>query len=297
MQAKLLQWFEEHQRPLPWRQKPKPYHILVSETMLQQTTVTSVIPYYHRFMERFPTLSSLASASEPDVVEYWAGLGYYSRARNLLKVAKEIKKLKKFPRSYLELIRLPGLGPYTSRAISSIAFKESVGVLDGNVIRVLSRLYNLEMEWWKSAGRRVLQDLSDRAVCGVDSSCMNQAMMELGSTICTAQSPTCLICPLLDECQSQKAGRERSLPLSRPRKKREVWIWKPLLYKRRNEIGFVKNNYAPFLKGQLMLPGSAKKQQKNPKNMTSVIASPITIFIFKRKKMNETLKRKIKMPI
>ena len=136
-----------------------------------------------------------------------------------MKIAKEIRKRKRFPRSYLELIRLPGLGPYTSRAISSIAFKESVGVLDGNVIRVLSRLYDLEIEWWKSAERKVLQDLSDRAVCGVDSSRMNQAMMELGSIICTSQSPACLICPLLDECQSEKTGRERSLPSVGPGKK------------------------------------------------------------------------------
>ena len=266
MQAKLLQWFERYERPLPWRQNPKPYHVLVSENMLQQTTVTSVKPYYQRFMKRFPSLKSLAEANEADVLECWAGLGYYSRARNLRKTAQEIHKLGRFPRSYLKLITLPGLGPYAARAISSIAFKESVGVLDGNVIRILCRLYNLEIPWWKSSERAFLQELADKAVQGVDSSRMNQAMMELGSTLCTARSPSCLICPLLDDCQSLRAGRASSLPLSRPRREREIWVWKPVLYKHRGKIGFVKNDYAPFLKGQLLLPGSVQRQNEKPKH-------------------------------
>ena len=296
MQTKLLNWFKENQRPLPWRKNSKPYPILISETMLQQTTVTSVIPYYNRFIRRFPSLKALASASEPDVIEHWAGLGYYSRAQNLLKTARQIYKMKNFPRSFSELMDLPGLGPYTSRAISSISFKEPVGVLDGNVIRVLCRLYNLEIPWWKSAQRQSLQELADQAVQGVDSSQMNQAMMELGSTICTSQSPTCFICPLLGECQSQKAGREKNLPLSRPKKKREVWVWKPLIYKRRhNEIGFIKNDYAPFLKRQLVLPGSAHKQQQKPKEYD--FRHSIThhdIYIQTQKKITKKTKLRLK---
>ena len=265
MQMKLLKWFEVYQRPLPWRgSNPNPYQVLVSENMLQQTRVASAQPYYRRFIRRFPTIKSLAEASEADVLGYWAGLGYYSRARNLRKAAQQIHKLGRFPETYSELITLPGLGPYSARAISSIAFKESVGVLDGNVIRILSRLYDLEIPWWKSAERAILQDLADKAVQGVDSSRMNQAMMELGSTLCISKSPACLICPILDECQSQKRGYHLSLPLKRPRKEREIWVWKPTLYKRRDEIGFVKNDYAPFLKGQLFLPGSAHKGRKKP---------------------------------
>ena len=297
MQENLLKWFEKHQRPLPWRKDPKPYHILVSENMLQQTTVTSVKPYYQRFMKRFPTLKSLAVSSEADVLEYWAGLGYYSRARNLRKAAQEIYKHKSFPRSHSELITLPGVGPYTARAISSIAFKESVGVLDGNVIRILCRLYDLNIPWWKSAERAALQELADKAVQGVDSSCMNQAMMELGSTVCTPQSPTCLICPLLKECQAQKVGHHKSLPLSRPKKEREIWIWKPLLYRHRNKIGFIKNDYAPFLKGQLFLPGSAYKKKKKPKHYD--FRHSIThhdIYIQIQKKMKR-LNIQSKMPI
>ena len=294
MKNKLLKWFEEDQRPLPWRKGCKPYHILISEVMLQQTTVASVVPYYKRFIKRFPTLRLLASASEPDVIEYWAGLGYYSRARNLLKTVKEIRRLKRFPRSYLELMSLPGLGPYTSRAVSSIAFGESVGVLDGNVIRVLCRLYNLEIQWWKSAERKTLQDLADQAVQGVDSSRMNQAMMELGSTICMSQSPSCLICPLLGECQSQKAGNEKSLPLSRPKRKREIWVWRPLIYKRRNEIGFVKNDYAPFLNGQLVLPGSAQRQQCKPKKYDFRHSITHHDIYIQTQKINKTLKGRLK---
>ena len=266
MKEALTEWFTRHQRPLPWRKKsPHPYEVLISETMLQQTTVTSVISYYRSFIKRFPSLRSLALASEKEVFEYWTGLGYYSRARNLLKTAQEIHKLRRFPRSYSELIKFPGLGPYTSRAISSIAFKEPVGVLDGNVIRVLCRLYNLAIPWWKSAYRKMLQDLADQAVQGTNSAVMNQALMELGSTICQPHSPSCLICPLLKECQAQRAGQQRQLPLKRPRRNREIWVWKPLLYQRQNKIGFVVNNYAPFLQGQLIFPGSAQKQSKKPK--------------------------------
>ena len=263
--------------------------------MLQQTTVTSVIPYYNRFMKHFPTLNSLASAPEPDVIEHWAGLGYYSRARNLLKTAKEIRRLKKFPSSHSELIKLPGLGPYTSRAISSIAFKEPVGVLDGNVIRILCRLYNLKILWWRSAEKRFLQELADRAVQGVNSSRMNEAMMELGSTLCTPQSPSCLLCPLLGDCQSQKAGNESHLPLNRPKRKREIWIWKPRIYKRRNEIGFVKNDYAPFLSGQLVLPGSVQRQQQKPKKYDFRHSITHHDIYIQMQEINDKMKRQLKI--
>ena len=264
MKTKLLSWFEENQRALPWRQHSSPYGILVSEAMLQQTTVTAVIPYYKNFMHRFPTIHHLASASEEDVLASWAGLGYYRRARYLWSAAKKISSLKEFPRSHSELIEFPGLGPYTARAISSIAFKEPVGVLDGNVIRILCRLFHLKISWWKSAEQKLLQGLSDNAVQGVDSSSMNQAMMELGATICTPQSPACFLCPLLRFCKSQKVGAEFSLPLAKPRREREIWLWKPQLYRCGNEIGFVKNDYAPFLKGQWIFPGSASRQKIKP---------------------------------
>src|SRR5690606_28771755 len=136
----LLRWYAENRRDLPWRKGRDPYRVWISEVMLQQTTVRAVIPYYERFMERFPTVAALAAAPEEQVLNSWAGLGYYSRARNLHRAAKALAELKGFPKTHMELAKLPGFGEYTSRAVSSIAFGEPVGAVDGNLIRVISRL-------------------------------------------------------------------------------------------------------------------------------------------------------------
>ena len=259
----LIQWYRGVKRELPWRKDRNPYRIWVSEVMLQQTTVAAVVPYYERFMKRFPNLKALATASTEDVLEHWAGLGYYSRARNLHKAAQALHE-KGFPKTYRELIELPGFGPYTSRAVASLAFDEKTGVLDGNVIRVLSRNYGLAIEWWKPMGRDTLQAISDRLAQTDAPADLNQGLMELGATICTPQSPACLLCPWSKNCSARNDRRIQELPLKKPRREREIWHWKPSIVTRKDEILLVPNDYAPFLKGHWILPGSVERLDKAP---------------------------------
>lgn len=262
----LLNWFHAHQRPLPWRANRDPYRIWISETMLQQTTTEAVKPFFERFLKAFPTLNDLAKAPLEKVISQWAGLGYYSRARNLHKAAIALAQLETFPQSWSELIEYSGFGPYTSRAVSSIAFGEPVGVLDGNVIRVFSRWLNRPIEWWKPAGRKILQDEVDRFVSPGPSNELNQALMELGATICLPQNPKCLICPVFDSCKARKADTIAELPLRKPKREGEMWQWTPHIQIKKNLIRIVKNDYAPFLKGQWFLPGDAKLTKKKPKD-------------------------------
>jgi A/G-specific adenine glycosylase len=266
-EAKALEsWFQENSRPLPWRKSQNPYRIWVSEVMLQQTTVKAVIPYYKRFMKRFPTLKSLAEARIEDIYEMWAGLGYYSRARNLHKAAQEIHQLKKFPKNHTELLKLSGFGDYTARAVASQAYLEPVGVVDGNVIRVLCRRYGLAVEHWKNKEKKALQELADQyATLGCPSS-INQGFMELGATICIPHNPTCLLCPLKKNCVALKEDRISELPLKKPKREMEIWQWNVDLIEDRGRIAFITNEYAPFLKKQLILPGKAQKKKVAPKN-------------------------------
>lgn len=286
-------WYTENQRQLPWRESRDAYRIWISEVMLQQTTVVAVIPYYERFLKRFPTLKSLGTAPLEDVLEMWAGLGYYSRARNLHKSAQALLALKKFPQTAAELLELPGFGPYTSRAVSSLAFGESVGVLDGNVIRVLSRVFGLKLEWWKTKEREELQVLADGLAQAEDPYLINQGLMELGATVCTPQSPICMMCPWNKECVARDENKIAELPLKKPRKAFEVWVWTPEVYVQKDKVALVKNDYAPFLKGQMLFPGSAKKMSQKPKkydlkhgithhDIYIQVASPITLSATKK---------------
>lgn len=281
LNKQLVHWYRAHRRDLPWRQNQDPYRIWISEVMLQQTTVTAVIPYFEKFVGRFPTVQDLASADLDEVLSYWAGLGYYSRARNLHKSAQALSQLKPdskgrvFPKTYAQLIELPGFGPYTARAVSSLAFEEPVGVLDGNVIRVLSRLYDLNLEWWKPAARERLQVLADQiAVASASNAAkpseLNQALMELGATVCTPKSPSCLICPWLKSCASVKAGTVAERPRPKPRRELEVWVWRPQVLvkkiKRQDHVWLEPNDYAPFLKGQWLFPGEVVLSKSKPKS-------------------------------
>ncbi|MFN8943830.1 MAG: A/G-specific adenine glycosylase, partial [Pseudobdellovibrionaceae bacterium] len=155
----LKTWYLQNQRPLPWRKNQNPYAVWISEVMLQQTTVQAVIPFYERFLKRFPTVKSLADASLDDVYSYWSGLGYYSRARNIHSAAQIIAQ-NGFPQSYQQLMFLPGFGPYTARAVSSISFQENVGVVDGNVIRVISRVFGRNDDWWQNKQRDEYQKIA-----------------------------------------------------------------------------------------------------------------------------------------
>ena len=260
----LLQWYKKNKRDLPWRANKDPYSIWLSEVMLQQTTVVAVIPYYEKFLKKFPTVKDLAKASEHDVLEAWAGLGYYSRARNLHKAAKALAK-NGFPQTAAELLELPGFGPYTSRAVASIAFGEKVGVLDGNVIRVLSRRYGLKLEWWNNNARQELQNLSDQLASLGQADEINQGLMELGATVCTPQKVMCMLCPWSADCVAREKDCVDVLPLKKPRKESEVWIWKPLVAIKNQKVALIKNDYAPFLKGQMIFPGEISQEKNKPK--------------------------------
>jgi len=264
----LMSWYQENARRLPWRLNQDPYRIWISEVMLQQTTVQAVIPFYERFMARFPDVRALAKASLEEVFELWAGLGYYSRARNLHKAATQFAQTG-FPKMYSELILYPGLGPYTARAVASIAFNEPVGVLDGNVIRVLSRYYGLRKLWWIPKVREELQDIADGLAQKAEPRTVNQAMMELGATICTPQNPICLLCPLNQTCIAREKNLISQLPLKKPRKKFEIWIWKPQIVIQKQKVALIQNDYAPFLKGQYIFPGEIKRASEKPKKFTA----------------------------
>ena len=262
--GKLLKWYQENKRDLPWRRSKDPYRIWISEVMLQQTTVAAVIPFYDRFLKKFPSVKALAKASEPEVLEAWAGLGYYSRARNLHKAAKLIAQ-KGFPRTAAALLELPGFGPYTSRAVASIAHGENVGVLDGNVIRVLSRMYGKKTEWWNTKARDELQKMSDEFAKIGSADEINQGLMELGATICTPQKVNCLLCPWNATCIARENNWIEILPLKRPRRESEVWVWQPEVRIKDNKVALVQNNYAPFLKGQWIFPGKVLTSKDKPK--------------------------------
>jgi A/G-specific adenine glycosylase len=218
----LLGWFRQFQRDLPWRRTRDPYRIWLSEIMLQQTRVAAVIPYYERFVNRFPDAHALAEAPEEEVLRMWSGLGYYSRARNLQKAAKQIvaKHTCQFPTQLDDALALPGIGKYTAAAILSIAFGEKLAVLDGNVARVLARLGAIRGDLRESRRWQALQKVADEYLDGQSPGDWNQAMMELGATRCTPKSPQCLICPVAQFCEGRKLGIAESLP--EKRKKRAI---------------------------------------------------------------------------
>ena len=258
-QKKLLFWFEKNKRTLPWRNTRNPYAIWISEVMLQQTTSKAVIPYYKKFLQKFPDISSLARAKKSELFLLWAGLGYYKRVEKLILSAKQLQKKGVFPKTYTELLQFPGFGPYIARAVSSLAFEEPVGVLDGNVIRFLSRFHALPLKHWTAEGRAQLQCLSDLWVKNQKPSVMNQALMEMGSLVCRSKNPLCLLCPLTQGCLAYKKNMQASLPLTKTKSLPEFWHWKPEKIKKGNRLAFVENTNLPFLKGHLLFPGGAKR--------------------------------------
>lgn len=213
--TELLRWYEREKRDLPWRRSRNPYQIWVSEIMLQQTRVDTVIPYFERFMERFPTVSELAAAPEADVLKAWEGLGYYSRARNLQAAARQVAELHggEVPREKQAVASLRGVGPYTAGAILSIAFDQPEPAVDGNVMRVLSRYYNLDDDIAKPAARVGMERLAASLIPEGQAASFNQALMELGALVCTPRSPGCLGCPVSERCAGRLAGREQDLPI------------------------------------------------------------------------------------
>ena len=217
--AKLLDWYGAHHRDLPWRRTRDPYRIWVSEIMLQQTRAEAAIPYYQRFLDRFPSVAALAAASAEEVLASWSGLGYYSRARNLHRAARLMNGV--FPRTYQAIRDLPGVGDYTAAAIASIAFRLPYAALDGNVIRVVARLTNDAADIGASRTRARFRAIAQHHLDTLDrrrAGAFNQAMMELGATVCLPRAPRCGICPLAAVCEARGAGRQAQLPVKLPRR-------------------------------------------------------------------------------
>ncbi len=273
----LDKWYNLQARDLPWRESksPDPYKVWISEIMLQQTTTKVVAGYFKRFTTKWPTVNKLAKAEIEDVYEMWQGLGYYSRARNILKTAKIVSAdyKGKFPYSYKELMDLPGIGPYTSRAISSICFNEKVGVVDGNVLRVHNRLIGEKVEWWNKDFHNLTQVFSDELCKYENPSHMNQALMDLGATVCTPKKVACLVCPLKKLCNSYKAQNQNEIPLPKPRKESQTWVYQVLKKpkttqsKKRNTGYILASNEtgSPILKGKPLPAGKFKKTKVKPK--------------------------------
>lgn len=213
--TELLEWYERSKRDLPWRRHRDPYYIWVSEIMLQQTRVDTVIPYFHRFIERFPTIRDLAEAPEEDVLKCWEGLGYYSRARNLQAAARQVVERHGgvVPDNKADVSALKGVGPYTAGAIMSIAFNRPEPAVDGNVMRVLSRYFLIEEDIMKTGTRTLMEDLAAELIPEGRAADFNQALMELGALVCTPKSPQCLICPVMARCAGRLAGAEERLPV------------------------------------------------------------------------------------
>jgi A/G-specific adenine glycosylase len=205
-------WFLLHQRPLPWRQSYDPYQVWVSEVMLQQTRMEVVLPYFERFLARFPTLDALGRAGEDEVLSAWSGLGYYRRAKMLRAGAAHVVEQHggTVPRDVAALLTIPGIGRYTAGAIASIAFEERAPIVDGNVARVLSRVFALDGDAWPHATALVQVSGSSRD--------LNQGLMELGALVCTPRNPACLLCPLHSRCVALNTGRVDAFPPPRPKK-------------------------------------------------------------------------------
>jgi A/G-specific adenine glycosylase len=273
LSARLLSWYDRHARAMPWRVppqdraagiRPDPYRVWLSEVMLQQTTVAAVKDYFHRFTARWPTVNDLAAAEDAQVMGEWAGLGYYARARNLLKCARAVASDHggRFPATRDALLALPGIGPYTASAIAAIAFDEPATVVDGNVERVIARLHLVETPL--PAAKPELTALAARLTPASRPGDYAQAIMDLGATICTPRSPACGICPWSDACRARARGVQAELPRKTPKPDKPIrrgtlWLGHgdgAILLERRPEKG--------LLGGMLGFPGDGWDGQGGP---------------------------------
>ena len=256
--ASLEKWFAKVKRPMPWRRRPSPYVCWLSEIMMQQTTYAAVLPYYERFLERFPSVTDLARAEESEVLKVWEGLGYYARARNLLKAARQIVVNGKavWPKSSDEWMLIPGVGPYTAAALSSVLSGERVPVVDGNVARVFARVWKLTDDFSKLPAREKLAERlrPELIKCRVPGD-FNQAMMELGALVCTPKSPDCERCPLSKICAANQDGDWADYPVKKGKKDLPVrTVTAVLIRDAKGRVLLVQNREGGLLKGLWELP-------------------------------------------
>jgi A/G-specific adenine glycosylase len=255
LQLDLPKWFLKSKRDLPFRRTKDPYSIWISEIMAQQTQIDTLIPYYNQFIETFPNISSLASASEDAVIKAWEGLGYYSRARNLHQAAKIIVSDYKgiIPHTFAELVKLPGIGPYTGGAIASIAFNEQISAVDGNVLRVISRYCNSFDDIGDAKTKKRMTQWIE-TILPKASGDFNEGLMELGAMICTPQNPKCLICPIRSGCGSLAAGTTEQLPVKKKKQKQLTKKMEVGIVRQNAEVLFVRRPKSGLLSGMWSFP-------------------------------------------
>lgn len=262
----LIPWFEIHQRELPWRHNRTPYRVWISELMLQQTRVSQATPYYVRFMRRFPSLKKLAEANLEDVLKVWEGLGYYSRARNMHKAANVIRDQYggRFPRDPQHIATLPGIGPYTTAAISSLAFNLNLAVVDGNVIRVLSRLLAIKSDIGLQSSKIEFQSIADALLIKGRAGIFNEAMMELGATVCLPQNPDCSNCPMKKVCIAYREQSPTQYPIKQKKKKIPHIVVGAAVVKNKNETVLVAQRREDQMLGGLWeFPGGKKEPNES----------------------------------
>ncbi|MBS4175164.1 A/G-specific adenine glycosylase [Bacillus sp. FJAT-49736] len=269
-QDDLIHWFEKEQRDLPWRKNQDPYKIWVSEIMLQQTKVDTVIPYFLNFIDQFPSIEALAEADEEKVLKAWEGLGYYSRVRNLHTAVKEVraKYNSKVPDDPKEIAALKGIGPYTAGAILSIAYGKPEPAVDGNVMRVFSRILSIWEDIAKPSARKIFEEAVRRLISEENPSYFNQALMELGALICTPTSPSCLLCPVREHCAAFEEGTQSQLPVkTRKKTMKHVALIAGLLTDKDGKILIHKRPSKGLLADLWEFPNTEKSQVYRPRKI------------------------------
>lgn len=258
---RIVEWFRRDHRPMPWRKEPTAYNVWISEIMLQQTRVATVIPYFDRFVARFPDVRSLAAARMESVLLEWEGLGYYSRARHLHEAARRVvlRHGGEIPRSSRELLQLPGIGAYTAAAIASIAFGEPIPAVDGNVLRVMARFWGLDTPIQDGATMETVRKRLLPLIRLVDPSCFNQALMETGALVCTPRQPKCGECMLAGACVAFRTGRTEELPARRTRKKLPHHDMVAGVVRKRGRVLIVRREGVRLLEGLWEFPNGRNR--------------------------------------
>ena len=264
----LLDWYSRHARELPWRtgpaaraagERPDPYHVWLSEIMMQQTTIPHGTPYFLKFLGRWPTIEKLASAKDEEVMAAWAGLGYYARARNLLKCAREIATRGSFPETEAELRKLPGIGPYTAGAIAALAFGQSAAAVDGNVERVFSRLLAMTGDWKEEKKR--IASLVRELVPADRPGAFAEALMDLGATLCTPTKPNCMLCPLSSLCAGRASGEPERFPIKPAKTPKPQRRGRAFILLDKGDVWLTRLPPKGLLGGMLALPSDGWREE------------------------------------
>ena len=252
----IAEWYLHHHRQLPFRETKDPYRIWISEIMAQQTQIQQLLPYYKRWMEKWPSILHLSQATIEEVNKIWEGLGYYSRARNILKTSQILFEQYEgqFPQIYEEIIKLPGIGPYTAGAISSIAFEQPIAAIDGNVIRVLSRWMANESDFSTLNNKKILTAFIEQLMKTQPPSIITQALMEIGALVCTFRNPLCHACPLQPTCQAFARGQVDQFPFQKPKKAKVHEHYNVFIYIKNDSLLVSTNDQDGLMKGLLRLP-------------------------------------------